>query len=191
MVLSDRVAALVTVLATANGISVKGPPAEPTLLNFRIHRREVNRAVTRLYGRALRTGVAMDAGERHLTFPSEARSAADAFAFTLRSRLARIASRPLDQRQVELALRITTAECNRWTKEGRLPRSGHLIINRGAGQQRVQRSTFCPDGIAELLAQSDVIERWRQQELTLLDRFVTSPLSSAALRCPDGETPEG
>jgi hypothetical protein len=45
--------------------------------------------------------------------------------------------------------------------------------------------------VTVLLARADVIERWRKQELTVIDRLVTSPVSSAALRCPDGETPEG
>jgi len=73
-------------------------------------------------------------------------------------RLDRIAWRPLTSRLVEEALGISTSERSRWTKDGRLKRSGTDLIRRG---QPVGLSTYAVTEIAKLMNEPETIQAWR------------------------------
>lgn len=74
-------------------------------------------------------------------------------------RLERIAVRPLSARLVEHTLGITARERSRWTKDGRLARSGTDLIRRG---QRIALSTYAVSEIARLTNEPKIIRAWRK-----------------------------
>jgi len=76
-------------------------------------------------------------------------------------RLERIAARPLSARMVERALGITARERSRWTKDGRLVRTGSSLIRRG---QLIALSTYAVDQIARLMNDPNTIQAWREAD---------------------------
>jgi hypothetical protein len=75
--------------------------------------------------------------------------------------LAEIASRPLTPRLLVTALNITTKERLRWTKDGRLPRSGAVLVKRA---HVVAVPTYAVSLVEELIARPDIIAAWRDQD---------------------------
>ena len=75
--------------------------------------------------------------------------------------LAEIASRPLTPRLLVAALNITTKERLRWTKDGRLPRSGAVLIKRA---HVIAVPTYAVSLVEELMAQPDILAAWRDQD---------------------------
>jgi len=120
-------------------------------------------AAERLLRRAVRSG-ACSTGAHSVAFPSGDAHEAQALAETIRNSLKRMAHLPIEQNRVEAALKISRKECNRWTKDGRLPTSGTLIISR-APNLRIQRSTYAPEVIAGLAAHPERIDAWRAEDL--------------------------
>jgi hypothetical protein len=110
---------------------------------------------------------ASPSGNRSVIFPLHCTAAAHSLADMLRRRIDEIATRAIARRHVERVLRITQSECTRWTKDGRLPRSGNLIINRGK-HQRVQVSMYSPEAVADLASRPEVINLWRRQDALAL-----------------------
>lgn len=68
----------------------------------------------------------------------------------------------LHPKAVEEILAITARERRRWTKDGRLPTSGHTSFRRG--QNFVYLLLYPPDAIASLSEHPDRIEAWRQAD---------------------------
>lgn len=75
----------------------------------------------------------------------------------------RIATRPFSTRQIEAALGITARERLRWTKDGRLPRSGSATIMKG---QLITLSTYAVDTVARLAGDASIIDDWRRTDKT-------------------------
>jgi hypothetical protein len=75
--------------------------------------------------------------------------------------LGRIARKPINQRNVERLLAITSAERIRWTKDGRLPVSGTSQIQRG---QKIVLWTYPPGRIERLMARPELIAGWRTED---------------------------
>lgn len=73
----------------------------------------------------------------------------------------RIATRPFSCRQIEEMLGITARERLRWTKDGRLPRSGSATITRG---QSITLSTYAVDTVARLAGDASIIDDWRRTD---------------------------
>src|SRR5262249_15381651 len=80
----------------------------------------------------------------------------------LKRKLDVIAKERLTPRMVEEILGITSKERSRWTKDGRLPKSGTSSFKRG--RQKIQLSTHPPDKIAALAIHPEVIEAWRTND---------------------------
>jgi hypothetical protein len=76
--------------------------------------------------------------------------------------LDRCANEPLMPRMVEEILGITSAERRRWTKDGRLPKSGMASFRRGP--QSFYLSTHPPKKIGQLANNSDLIAQWRKED---------------------------
>jgi hypothetical protein len=74
-------------------------------------------------------------------------------------RLEAMAMRPLMPLMVEQVLGITAHERLRWTKDGRLPRSGQAAFRKAGA---VVIATHPVDKISRLQAQPDVIAAWRE-----------------------------
>jgi hypothetical protein len=75
--------------------------------------------------------------------------------------LAEIASRPLTPRLLVAALNITKRERLRWTKDGRLPRSGAVLVKRA---HVVAVPTYAVSLVEELIARPDILAAWRDQD---------------------------
>ncbi|WP_150127009.1 hypothetical protein [Sphingomonas panacis] len=71
------------------------------------------------------------------------------------------ARRPLTPRLLMAALSITNKERLRWTKDGRLPRSGSVTIR---AAHPVSVSTYGVDTVAELVADPSIIAAWRRAD---------------------------
>jgi len=72
-----------------------------------------------------------------------------------------IANRPLTHRMVEQLLGITARERLRWTKDGRLPRSGHASFQKG---RTILIATHPVDKISDLLARPEIVAAWREDD---------------------------
>jgi hypothetical protein len=82
---------------------------------------------------------------------------------TLAKAFADIAWRPLTPRLVVAALGITGQERIRWTKDGRLPKSGQLLTRRGNGAV-LQIPTYSVRLIDELAGHPETIIAWRERD---------------------------
>jgi hypothetical protein len=74
-----------------------------------------------------------------------------------------IAWRPLTPRLVAAALRISGQERVRWTKDGRLPKSGQLLTRRHNGAV-LAVPTYAVDMIEHLATYPAILEAWRRQD---------------------------
>jgi hypothetical protein len=127
-----------------------------------IYGHALGQSVRLILRRAVRQGMRR-AGPYSIEFPRGAEREAHALAGELRQSLQRAVNLPIEQSRVEAALGITRKECNRWTKDGRLPTSGTLIISR-AINLRIQRSTYPPEMIADLVGHPERIAAWRADD---------------------------
>jgi hypothetical protein len=75
--------------------------------------------------------------------------------------LARIAWRPLTPRLVGAALGISGQERLRWTKDGRLPRSGQVAARRG---NPLSVPTYSVEAIEKLARHPGIVTAWREQD---------------------------
>lgn len=71
------------------------------------------------------------------------------------------ARRPLTPRLLMAALPITNKERLRWTKDGRLPRSGSVMIR---AAHPVSVGTYAVDAVARLVADPSIIAAWRRAD---------------------------
>ncbi len=78
----------------------------------------------------------------------------------LATKLATLAKKPLTPKELMSAIPMTNAERIRWTKDGRLPRSGSAMIKRG---QQIPVSSYSVNGIEKLLLTPDIVAEWRAE----------------------------
>ncbi len=71
------------------------------------------------------------------------------------------ASRPLTPRLVLGALPISAQERLRWTKDGRLPQSGAVMMRRA---HPISVATYAVETISELVENPSIIALWREQD---------------------------
>jgi len=125
-------------------------------LGLLVHSGERDATVRRLASRA---GPKYARSGRACRFPVDAKDEALEFARLLRERLRGIAKKPISQRHVERILAISSAERNRWAKDGRLARSGMATVR--PGKTTVSLWTYPPDVIEALARNPDTIAAWR------------------------------
>ena len=82
----------------------------------------------------------------------------------LSRQLDRLSREALPSKVVQELLEITPAECSRWTKDGRLPKSGTSQFKRG--RRKVQLYTYDADKVLELRSHPELIARWRRSDLS-------------------------
>ena len=82
--------------------------------------------------------------------------------------LARIAWRPLTRRLVAAALGISGQERARWTKDGRLPQSGQVLVRRGP---LLSVPTYSVGVIEDLAAQPKILTAWREQDAAVAQNW--------------------
>ena len=152
---------LVVVDESPSGIAVRILPSFRALLGSQIYAKEADKTIQRALKKSVLAGARRDSSQS-VIFNTDQRAAALELAGILRQKIDNLASRPIDRKNVERVLKITSAECTRWTKDGRIPKSGNLIINRGT--QRVQVSTYSPAAVTDLIARPEVITLWRHQD---------------------------
>jgi len=75
--------------------------------------------------------------------------------------LAEIAWRPLTPRLVGAVLGISCQERARWTKDGRLPHSGHVVDRRG---NPVSIPTYSVEVIEKLAGHPEIVTAWGEQD---------------------------
>ena len=73
----------------------------------------------------------------------------------------RFSNQPLTPRMVEEVLGISSKECRRWSKDGRLRRSGTASFKRG---QAIQIYTHSVETVAALANDPSIIASWRAHD---------------------------
>lgn len=116
-----------------------------------------------LFRRAIRAG-ARRIDRYCVAYSLERAPEADALLAAVRHRVEAIARRPIGQKRVEAVLGISHLECNRWTKDGRLPTSGSVAIGR-AQHLSVRQVQYPPRFIAKLAEDKEQIARWRTEDI--------------------------
>ena len=154
----ERVEACVVIGDMAGRILVEVRLDDAMPLGLRIHGGDRDGALRRLFDRS--HGQLLVRG-RLCSFALTQSALARSFADKLRRDLHQIAIRPLSQKQVERHLGISSAERLRWTKDGRLPKSGIAQIKKGA---RITLTTYAVAAIEEIGARPELIARWRADD---------------------------
>jgi hypothetical protein len=99
---------------------------------------------------------------QELQFPTGvSRGAIEGKLNELAEALARIAWRPLTPRLVAEALNISGQERVRWTKDGRLPQSGQMLVR---GKQLLAVPPYSVMLIEQLAARPEVLTAWREHD---------------------------
>jgi hypothetical protein len=129
-------------------------------LGLRLRADEVQRCIYRVFGRGSR----WDPQLKELTCAAAPSPEVESRLDSLAEALARIAWRPLTPRLVAAALGISAQERVRWTKDGRLPRSGQAFARRGA---LLSVPTYAVALIEDLAAHPEKVAAWREQEAAL------------------------
>lgn len=132
---------------------------DPLPIGLEVHSGERNALLRRLM---INAGGRADLRLDRCVFPVDALAGAAELAGALQQGLERIAAKPIGQKHVERILGISAAERLRWSKDGRLPRSGAAFIR--PGRALVSLSTYAPATIEALLAAPEVIADWRARD---------------------------
>jgi hypothetical protein len=127
-------------------------------LGFRIRREEVGHFLNQAFANC---APGWDEAGSTLTIPTAQAAAARLVLLRVVAALAEIASRPLTPRLLAAALSITTKERLRWTKDGRLPRSGAVLVKRA---HVVAVPTYSVSLAEELIARPDILAAWRDRD---------------------------
>ncbi len=151
----------VMVTESAGGVRVQGPGEFPQSIGLRAQAGRVGYLVDRLYRKA--RAHALPQGKRDVLFAPEVAHLAYQLADAVRKKIAEAALQPVDQAHVERLLGISRAECNRWTKDGRLSTSGFLTVSR-TPQIRIRRATYPPAFLDHLAKHPEIIEGWRKED---------------------------
>jgi hypothetical protein len=151
-----------TLLATVDlrqhelGLTLAFERCFPAYVGLRIRREEARRCLNQAFADCSQdwdeTGFA-------LMIPITQVAAARSVFPRLAEALAEIASRPLTPCLLVAALNVTKRERLRWTKDGRLPRSGAVLVKRA-----VAVLTYAVSLVEELMAQPDILAIWRDQD---------------------------
>jgi hypothetical protein len=88
--------------------------------------------------------------------PAQSRALLDSLA----TKLTTLATKPLTPKELMSVMPMTNAERMRWTKDGRLPKSGAAMIKRG---QQIPVSSYSVNGIEKLLLTPDIMSKWRAE----------------------------
>ncbi len=147
--------------AAEGGVEVRLVLPDPLPIGLEVHAGERSALLRRLMNNA---GGRADLRLDRCVFPVEALAAAAELAGALQRGLERIAAKPIGQKHVERILGISAAERLRWSKDGRLPRSGAAFIR--PSRALVSLSTYAPATIEALLAAPEVIAGWRARDVS-------------------------
>jgi len=123
------------------------PPPAGSLTTF-IYGNAFEVSALLLFRRAVRMG-ARRVDRYSVAYSRKSARDADALLASVGHRFEAIARRPIAQKRVEEVLDISHLECNRWTKDGPLPRSGSVAIGR-AESMKVRQVQYSPRLIAKL-----------------------------------------
>jgi hypothetical protein len=166
---AERIALLIAIHRDQQDILLSFDQVWRSMLGLKLRRREAQqqiRGILRAAGRCRWDGpfevARMVDGIGRLEIPPTRAKLAEA--------LARIATRPLTPRLVLEVLAISSAERVRWTKDGRLPRSGATIIKRGS---LIAVPTYAVAMIEDLIAKPATITSWRQDDAASRKYYVT------------------
>lgn len=148
---------------TDSEIRVRLRPPPASSLTALIYGNAFEVSALLLFRRAIRMG-ARRVDRYCVAYSLERASEADALLAAVRYRIEAIARRPIGRKRVEEVLEISRLECNRWTKDGRLPTSGSVAIGR-AQSLSVRQVQYPPRLIAKLADDKEQIARWRADDL--------------------------
>lgn len=154
----ERIQRAIRMVRTDNALEVRVSLDRPLPLGLRIHSGERDSLLRRLMKRS--DGTVLRHG-RLCVFTHDQRHKAAKLLATLHFRLERIAHKPISQRQVERLLDISANERLRWSKDGRLRRSGTAQILRGA---KIMLYTYPPREVERLLGAPEIIASWRDAD---------------------------
>lgn len=158
----DRIAAAVRMTIADGKVFVTADFRTNIPLGLRIHANMKDTAVRTLMGRS---GGRMSKPEnkvRRCEFNLADQARAVTLLKNVRTRLLKIARRPISGGQIEELLNISAAERNRWSKSGALRIFGSAQIRRG--HQLVSLFTYAPEIIEVLSEAPDIIATWRAED---------------------------
>jgi hypothetical protein len=127
-------------------------------LGLMVHRGERDAMLSRVMRRS---GATILRRGRQCRFVAHERSEACALVHEIHQNLLMLTHKPISQYHVEKLLAITPAERLRWSKDGRLKRSGTANITRGA---KITLYTYPPQIIEQLMRTPAIIAAWRQSD---------------------------
>jgi hypothetical protein len=157
----QRAERCVGVVVVDGHLEVRVDFRDPVPLGLRIHCGARDAAIRRLFRTAHGTeGSAANV----MCFSLRERDDAYRLVQRLRREMCRIALQPISPRHVERVLDIRGAERLRWSKDGRLVRSGTGQMHRG---QTITFPTYPPEEIELIEANPGLVARWREHERTL------------------------
>jgi hypothetical protein len=151
-----------TVAIDRNGIEIIYEPPTALTLGSALRRRDIcNRVKTKL--KQARPTMRSSDGERiSACFGFEALHKLTAIIPEIDLMLDGFSKERLTPRMVQETLGIGSVERRRWTKDGRLPKSGMVSFRRG--QQSFYLYLHSPDKIARLAANPAIIPQWRDED---------------------------
>jgi hypothetical protein len=166
MDIDQAISQIVYVEETDGEIRVHVRPPSAKSLTTLIYGNAFEASALLLFRRAVRMG-ARRVDRYCVAYSRKSARDADALLVSVGHRFKDIARRPIGQKRVEEVLEISHVECNRWTKDGRLPRFGSVAIGR-AENVKVRQVQYSPRLIAKLADEKEQIARWRAEDLTML-----------------------
>jgi len=156
---SRRTRTLVRLRQEEDHLTVEVDFEHPLPIGLLVHKGARDAVVRSLIGKS---GGRVTSPGRACSFPLGQRRTAEALAERLRASLHQVASKPLSPKQVERLLSLTGAERSRWSKDGRLQRSGTATIRRGSSA--ISLSTYNVDAVERLLEAPEIVEGWRRSD---------------------------
>ncbi len=154
----ERIQSAVRLIRTDEAFEIHVPLDQMLPLGLHAHSGERDSLLRRLAKQAAGT---MARNGQHCIFTLNQRHEADKLLERLHSELERIARKPISQRHVERLLEISANERLRWSKDGRLRRSGTAQILRGA---KIMLYTYPPSEVERLLSTPEIITAWREAD---------------------------
>lgn len=148
-----------TISADGESTTVRFEPSKDISLGSPSRAAELCKRVVSRFRRWAPASKGMEGKAAFATFSAPMRDRALQGAADVDRFIAGIADERLTPKVVEEALGITSRERARWTKDGKLPRSGTGRFRKGA--QTLQFSYYRAADIRKLAATPAVIEQWR------------------------------
>lgn len=157
--LSSRYA---TIIDSAKGLSITFRPSSELTLGSSRREKAIKRRVAKLLRNSRPFLLSVDDEQICATFGPDAEGELPAALSAIDASIEAFKEERLYPKVVEEILQITSRERLRWTKDGRLPRSGAAAF--GVGQRSIHFALHPVEQIAALSKSPEIIAAWRSAD---------------------------